>query len=1259
MSAPRPTPQQAAAIATRDRDVFCEAGAGSGKTRVLVGRYCGALLEDGVGMDRVLAFTFTERAAAELRHRIRAELGRAAARARDDGDTERASELRALARQTDRAWVSTIHGFCRRLLAAHPAAAGLDPRFRVLAEAEAERLREQAALEAIEQLIAEGDDAVRRAAAAYRPERLAGMALQAHERLRNQGMADPKLPEVGEPRRSVKQDGEEPEPLTPRERAAAVEARAALEAVLERLHSRYEELKAVRSGLDFLDLELRALALLRSSEAIASRWRERFLHILVDEFQDTNRVQLKLIEALSGPRTRLFTVGDENQSIYRFRNADLEVFRAARERARGSPDTEIHPLRGNFRSRPEVLAAANAVGRALIPRFPELEAGADPAGEPRAELLLTWDESPRKSKWAEVEEELWRDEGSDEPPSVSGPRARPRVVAEARALAERLRELVDAGEARPGDIVVLLRAFTHVDAYEEALRRYGLDPYVVGGRGYWSQQQVEDLLRLLAVIANPLDDEMLFGALAGPACAVTPDTLWLLRRGAGSGRHVWPALERRFGAAHPGAERDAGPAGAEANGSRPQSAETERPGGADGDGPGSATGGDGRRGPDPGDPSAEWAGREPDPEALAAIQPDDAAKLRAFCEKVARLRAEAPLLPLDVLVERTMNAFRYDLALLARPQGAGRMANVRKLMRLAAEFEANEGRDLRGFLEQAERATQRDEREGLAPMQPEDHDGVRIMTVHGAKGLEFPVVAVPDLGRELSAGFRYGDIRIGRDAVGDRPRFGLRLVFPSEDSLGAWELHELDREELDADAEEACRLIYVAATRAQERLILSGVCLPRDLEPLEEPGSRDTALRRLLPALKALGWNGEEGVVGLPAPPLVGNARDAEEPTGVATAQSPDGAPAGAQGTQLELGSLESEPGKEQGAPVRAAVRVRISRPTPERARELTPKPLAPALRSAREDRGERARPPLISGRPSPVPLGHLSYSALDAYKRCGYRFYVERVLGLRQPVPGAAALFPREREELPAEGRADDELVASTDALAAGTDAGARARGLGNAVHEALEWSARRDWAEPGEQLLAALLEREGVGDADSLGRARELILGWLGSELCAQLRGSRLRPEAPFVLPLGATVLRGSIDLLAETDAGPQVIDFKTDRVGPAGVAELGERYAEQRAVYALAAAASHPDAESIQTAHVLLERPDEPVVERFDAAALARARKRLERLVERIRGGEFEVTDEPFAALCFGCPAAARLCPRPAWRPRREAAARAEAG
>jgi hypothetical protein len=181
-----------------------------------------------------------------------------------------------------------------------------------------------------------------------------------------------------------------------------------------------------------------------------------------------------------------------------------------------------------------------------------------------------------------------------------------------------------------------------------------------------------------------------------------------------------------------------------------------------------------------------------------------------------------------------------------------------------------------------------------------------------------------------------------------------------------------------------------------------------------------------------------------------------------------------------------------------------------------------------------------------------------------------------------------------------------------------------------------------------------EGLGEDDeALERAHRLIGGWLASDLCGSLAGARLRPEAPFALPLAGTVLRGNIDLLAVGEGGVTVVDFKTDRVGSDGVAPLGARYSAQRAIYALAVAGVQPGSR-IHTAHLFLERPSEPVVEEFDALALAEARSSLEGLIAQIRAGDFEPARDPYAALCLGCPAAARLCPRPAWRPSRDAPA-----
>ena len=1139
---PEHTPEQQAAIEPRSSDVFTEAGAGTGKTRVLVERYCDAVTEDGSAPDAILAFTFTERAAGELRQRIRRQLVARSRAAFDAGEHDRARQIADAAREGERAWITTMHGFCRRLLATHPVAAHMDPRFRVLDELESARLGERAFSAALEEGVAAGGDAVASFAAGFNQLRLKETVRAAHERLRSQGVDPPRLPEPGAPVRSVKDKGESAT-LSPAEAALAADGFAALRSLLDAYHDRYERLKAERSGADFEDLELRALALLESPGPVRTAWRERFDHLMVDEFQDTNGVQLALIDALRGPQTRLFVVGDEFQSIYRFRHADLEVFRRRRDEARRDGRTLERPLRGNFRSRPEVLAAVNFAGAALLRDFVPLEAGREAGVGPATELLLT-DVSADKPG----QPTGWRAEGIDlEPPAAEGS---PPCVAEARFLAQRLRELADADVPR-GDMVVLLRAFTHVDAYEEALERAGLAPYVVGGRGYWSQQQVEDVLRLLGVVANPLDDELLFGALASPGCGVSPDALWLLRRAArtpeGDPRHVWPTVE-----------------------------------------------------------GGEW------PAEMAA---GDSERLGRFQETLVRLRDEAPLLPLDSLIDRAISAFDYDLALLARPGGRRRMANVRKLMRMAAEYEEHEGRNLRGFLDFAEERTLRDGREGMAALQVEGHDGVRVMTVHAAKGLEFPVVAVADLGRGLGMGSREGDVVIGRIDEADtdtgaaarqqaaaRAGFGMRLPIAAAGSLRLWELVELCGDERRADIEEACRLVHVALSRAQDRLILSGIFRSSDLEAPEEPRPGHSALKLLLPALRERGWGGGDESVDLDRAPAIG------------------GAPSGGPQPRLVI---------------------RTQAPSTARAAELCRR--TPWAAPSADGAQDRVQGHLLEGLEPAGAAGRLSYSALATYSGCGYRFYVERVLGLEAPI------F---REESP-EGDQDGDRLRSDEIPAPAAGPRERSLAIGTAVHAALEASARRSWALPDDAEMETILARTGLGrDGEARDRVLTLVQGWLTSELRAELdaSGARLRPEVPFVLGLGGAVVRGKIDLLAELPDGPLVVDYKTDALGEVDASALADRYGTQRDLYALAVhgARRNGEAASVRAAYCFLEAPERASVESYDEARVGAARTRLEELVAGIRAGRFERTDAPHSALCYGCPAAARLCAKPAWRP-----------
>src|SRR5882757_7505816 len=187
MSERTATPEQAAAIAATGRDVLLEAGAGTGKTGVMVDRYCRLVCDEGVAPDAILAFTFTDKAAAELRQRIRAELGR-----RAELGSERAAELLS---GIGSAWVMTIHGFCNRLLAAHPVAAGIDPDFRVLDAPEAARAAREAFDEALAEFLADGDPRREETVAAFEIEGLRAIVAGAHDELRSRGAAEPRLPE--------------------------------------------------------------------------------------------------------------------------------------------------------------------------------------------------------------------------------------------------------------------------------------------------------------------------------------------------------------------------------------------------------------------------------------------------------------------------------------------------------------------------------------------------------------------------------------------------------------------------------------------------------------------------------------------------------------------------------------------------------------------------------------------------------------------------------------------------------------------------------------------------------------------------------------------------------------------------------------------------------------------------------------------------------------------------------------------------------
>ncbi len=330
--------------------------------------------------------------------------------------------------------------------------------------------------------------------------------------------------------------------------------------------------------------------------------------------------------------------------------------------------------------------------------------------------------------------------------------AAPWRVAEARALAGRVAELIGGGVAA-SDVVVLTRATTDLRAYERALEERGVPTYLIGGRGYWSHPQVVDLLAYLRVLANPRDEEALYTVLVSPLVGASTDALVLLgAAGRDSGRDPW------------------------------------------------------------------WVLRDPE-DRLDELAADDRERMVQFARWAAGERVVAAREGVEGLIERLLEHTGYDLAVLALPGGQRRLANVRKLMRLGRRHNALHGPGLRSFLDLvALRASAwiADPDQSEAPVESEGLDAVRLMTIHRAKGLEFPVVCVADLGRapRWSAPL----VRVGRDG-----RLGLRLARPGtgrKEPALAYEA--LADEERVRAAREERRLFYVAMTRARERLILSG-----------------------------------------------------------------------------------------------------------------------------------------------------------------------------------------------------------------------------------------------------------------------------------------------------------------------------------------------------------------------------------------------------------------------------------------------------
>lgn len=1135
---PGPTEQQRRALDARGTSVAVSAGAGCGKTFVLTERFLAELQPNGIKsrdrrsrLGQVVAITFTERAAREMRERIRSACNR---RLRECDDAEVDYWL-GLVRELDSARVSTIHSFCASLLRSHAVEARLDPRFLVLDGVQAgtilfqltddvlrDRLadRNEAALSlvarfgldrlrsmisgllAVRQEIdwnqwreetAEGllvrweaffrDDTLprllgrlSRCPAAATVLEIAARAPSDHPKMRERfstlttilsdlkaacepssdaptacGFAPDSLSALREAARvqgggtkknwtcdeeyerfkdAAAELRDEIKRIEQRGNFDASAARPAAELSLTALEltadvaEQYDRRKRELAVLDFNDLLIHARLLLTGTdqEGLRKRLAAQIRLLLVDEFQDTDPLQVELVKAICDNehlRGKLFLVGDYKQSIYRFRGADPRVFGRLREEF--STKGRL-PLSLNFRSQPAVLEFVNALfAEELGPEYEPLHAARPQIGP------------------APAVEFIWASDNAASDNDDMGPRERARRR-EADWIARRIRSMLESGEkivwdadaaeptarpARPGDFALLFRAMTNVEYYEDALQRYGIDYYLVGGRAFYAQQEIYDLLNLLRSLDSRCDLVSLTGALRSPLFGLHDETLfWLARHGRSVKNSPLPK----------------------------------------GEGPGVRAG----------DIAAGLFAKEPPIE----LDDEQRERVRFAAATIGDLRKMKDRVPVARLIQEALDRTGYDALLLAEFLGERKLANLHKLIEQARGFDHSGVFTLSDFITQLAEFVARQPDEPLAATCPESTDVVKLMSIHQSKGLEFPVVVVPDLSRPR---------RVQGPPIAFTPQLGPML----KDTEATTGYDLFMAAENDEDAAENSRLLYVAATRAADYLVLSS--------GVERPGEAAGPWMKMLERRFDL-LTGRRKV----AKPQAVNNLDSELLATV-TITSP---------------ALESKPADHR---------------TRRDLLEIVEK----AEQMAADGSGRRPRY-LAAPEIAPAARRQFSFSRLSGELHAG---------------TGAV-----DSDQF-------DEGVSAEPSL--------DPRGLGTLVHAVME---QADFVRPEcvRELVARLAPEHFPTEGTDLGEPIEMIERFLRSPRAAELAAAKeVYRELEFMLawPIGdgagdGVYLRGFIDCLYRgADGRLRLIDFKTNRATAETLGSVAAGYEMQMSLYALA--------------------------------------------------------------------------------------------
>lgn len=776
---------QKKAVEEIKKNVIVNAGAGTGKTSVLTKRYIQILekgnLEEGKEIESIVAITFTEKATQEMIDRIRKAIRE---------NFSNGSKWRNLYRDLEKANISTIHSFCARILRECPIEANVDPNFKVLEKYQSERLLKESIKEVLIKGVNE-DERVYKLLLAFGKDDINSLVkdlLSVYDKIRTVGIGFRELKDkvinqlndfklCNDDLTKIKDDmqylmdnirgrskisslknneiwakfkedkyAEEELPdilkilydnlgINKKEQEKIDSLKETIikvllcfeknnleiyETVLDLLidiDGIYEAKKKELGALDFEDLQLKVSKLL-DNEIIRKRYQDKFKYIMIDEFQDVNELQKDIFYKLTSvneklDKSNLFVVGDPKQSIYGFRGADLDVFYDVMddiEKAFGESIT----LDKNYRTVNTILEFINDIFSKLMDNY----------------IKLSYD----KISENDIDIEILENDELEVPEGEY--KSQYNRIYESELIAKRIKELVSLGRFNYGDFAILFRASTRDNIYEEALIKYGIPFYNFGGKGFYEQREIIDLINALKAISNPFDAISTIGFLRSPMIGLSDETIyWILRLR--DENTVFESMKKVID--------------------------------------------------------------------NSMISSEENEKLKKAIDLIEYFYEIKHLYGLEYLVNELISKTFFIESLLLKQGGRQAVANVYKFLDIVKKFD-NDGvqslEDLIDYLEDV-----KDTDESQEKIYTEDANVVKILTIHKSKGLQFPVVIIPEMCS--SSNSKFPKITFSKE-------LGIGIDIDSCEYLYS----KIKDELIEKEKEEMKRILYVAMTRAEKLLIL-------------------------------------------------------------------------------------------------------------------------------------------------------------------------------------------------------------------------------------------------------------------------------------------------------------------------------------------------------------------------------------------------------------------------------------------------------